>query len=200
MNIINIDSQFAYREYFHNTIDLDDKETLKFSENSIEFHNRFYDWKVNPVLCLEVDDEIVCVLFYNKTKDGYLSIINLLTPKKYRKFGYARKIMEVAVQEGNECDLSRIRMNCAPSAIKFYNRLGFTYWGITRSGDYYCNMPLLKTLDDYLSYSPDISVLLGHDNQSVIDLIQRRVHPESSTGEDHNYSSLVTHLKKDIFS
>lgn len=180
INICFVSSEKEYHEKFHDLIE--DKQTLKFSLESISFWNRFYSWKQKPLMCINLDGKIVSVLFYNNAKDKYCSIINILTPEKYRRNGFAKILISEAIKQCYSTGAKRIRLNCdnIENTIKFYNRLGFFYWGVTRSNALYCNLPLISgDIEDFKKLKTfSLNNLL--DIKSV-NLINRRICDDMSS-------------------
>lgn len=174
INIYHITSEQEYLEKFHYKIE--DKKTLDFSEKSISFHNRFYSWEFKPIMCLEYNKNIMSVLFYNNTKDKYCSIINILTPEKYRKKGFATILIKEAIKHCYNSGARRIRLNCdnIEGTIKFYNKLGFFYWGVTRSNALYCNLPLISNNIQDFNQLKLLSIDKLLDKKSI-KLIERRI-------------------------
>lgn len=86
-----------------------------------------------------------CYLFYNISKDKeYLSIHNILTPKKYRKMGYAYTLLAHMFSELSNEEIQRFKLWCVSSSVSFYNKLGLHYWGVNELGQYYCDFAMPK--------------------------------------------------------
>jgi hypothetical protein len=176
MNIIHLSSEKDYISRFHNLIDPNDPETFLMSNHSINFYRSFYKFEEKPVKVIELDGDIVSALFYSIPKrENYVTILNILTPVKYRQKGYAKILMENAVAEAYAKGKRRIRMNCdnISGTIKFYNKLGCKYLGVTNQNALYCNMPLVSNniADFHLLNNHDI--LLMED--TVVRLAKRRM-------------------------
>lgn len=177
MKFLHIKSYELYVELFHDLIDLSDTESIRFSNFAIGVHNSLYGWNDKFPLALVENGAVVSVLFYNITKrDRYITILNIVTPVKYRCHGYAKKLIAYAVSLAHTEGKTRIRLNCdmIPGTIKFYDKLGMVYWGVTRDKALYCNLPLLSgNIEDFKRYS----MLRAEDflDQSAHNLITRRL-------------------------
>lgn len=184
-----IDQFFSQEEYttqFHER--LTDERAKAFSKKSVDFHLRFYSFSENPVLVSKNEEgEVAAVLFCSFTRDGYVSIINLLTNPSVRRSGHAKKLMSAAVSFGWKIGKRRLRMNCEDNqpTIGFYNSLGFVYLGVTRSGCLYCNVPLTSgVLAEQQWVGKSAKYILGSDPR-IRKLVKRRVDWEAS----RNYKS-----------
>lgn len=182
MNIIHINKEIDYITKFHDLIDPSDKETLGMSNHSINFYRSFYKYEEKPVKAIEVNGEIVSVLFYSIPKrDNYVTILNIITPVKYRQKGYAKKLMQEAVSEAYGLGKRRLRMNCdfLENTIIFYNRLNCLYIGMTKQNALYCNVPLLSDKLEDFSKLKDLPLAELMDESSVR-LAKRRMSPSES--------------------
>lgn len=151
----------------------------------LDFHDRFYTFENTPPVALEEEGKIKCVLFVNYTKlDKYVSIINILTPTEYRGHGYAKMLLKYSVIYGMyNRGCTRIRFNADIDAVPFYNSMNCIYVGKTRSGDFYCNMPITSDVlqDDELNFNVlhtmDMTNMM---DRSSINLVKRRLDMNSS--------------------
>lgn len=181
-----IKSLEEYNSKFHDLIDESDKESLNFSGTSSTFHESFYKFQDKPVMCTVGESgNITAVLFYNITvRDRYITILNIVTPVKYRQRGYAKKLIAEAVKQAYAAGKTRIRMNCddLPGTMAFYNKLGLVYWGKTKPDAYYVNLPLLSgDIEDFKKYGTiDLTQTV---DERVINLANLRMSVENSEKE-----------------
>jgi hypothetical protein len=194
MNIVFFHSKEEYANKFHNKIDINDKETLNFSSGSMAFYASFYKYEEKPVMAIEDNGEITSVLFYNITKQKYITILNIVTPVKYRQKGYAKRLIREAVKLAYDSGKTRIRMNCddLTHTMRFYNKLGLVYWSKTKENSYYVNLPLLSNdIEDFKKYENMKYEEFGINNQSVWNLIIRRTDKTNSEKEllNNKYSN-----------
>lgn len=177
---------------------LTDKSDIAFAKTyCLGFHDRFYTFEKTPPVVMENDGVIVCVLFVNYTKqDKYVSIINIMTPTEQKGHGYARQLMHYAVQLGvREKGCTRIRFNADVAALPFYNKLNCMYFGRTRGGDFYVNLPLTDEIVNAakLDFKPlwtvDVKDLM---TEPAVRLTTRRIEPiESMAVYKKNLASFV---------
>lgn len=161
---------------FQNSIDPEDKESVRFCKQTYEFHVKWYGFDNKPYLiAVDEDNEILGVMTYNLTKnDRYITVINLLVPKKNRRKGVAKALMQKAIDIAKENFKSRLRMACDIPALPFYNKLGMVYWGIRQNGAFWCDIPLLwDYIDEYVKLK-ELKVSLLMDDKSW-SLAKRRV-------------------------
>lgn len=142
-------------EFFESAQSIEDYDSLTFSKHCLDWWDNYFSWTKFPPLCLVDDEEEhVCYLFYNISKDNqYLTIHNLLTPKAYRCKGYAKVLFAHLFEKVAEQNIERFKMYCVSSSLSFYNNLGLEYWGINDLGQYYCDYKMPKENIDEI---PDI--------------------------------------------
>lgn len=182
IEFVRLSTKEEYKTEFQDHICETDKESLKFSKKSLEYHDFVYNnrepvWK-KPVLATKVDGVITTVLFYNFTRDKNLTIINIVTPIAHRRNGYAKVLLSEACRLSHEQGGKRLRMWCEPPAVPFYNKMNMVYWGCNERKEHYCNMPLLPSMDDYISTTFTFTQLVG--DEKVQKMIDKRIKSEFS--------------------
>ncbi|RXJ56204.1 GNAT family N-acetyltransferase [Candidatus Marinarcus aquaticus] len=142
-------------EFFESVQSIEDYDSLNFSKHCLDWWDNYFSWTKFPPLCLVDDEEEhVCYLFYNISKDNqYLTIHNLLTPKAHRYKGYAKMLFAYLFEKVADQNIERFKMYCVSSSLSFYNKLGLEYWGINDLGQYYCDYKMPKETIDEI---PDI--------------------------------------------
>ncbi len=106
----------------------------------------YYSWSRFPPLCMRENDEDICYLFYEVSKNGeYLTIHNVLTPKVHRGKGYAFALLEHLFLTLAPENIKRFKLLCVSSSIDFYNKLGMNYWGVNHLGQYYCDFKMPRS-------------------------------------------------------
>lgn len=131
-------------EYITSIQTLEDKKSRGFAEMSLKWWDRHFSWKAGGcvVLCDE-NEHHLCYIFYKTDRyKKYMTIHNLLTPLKHRRNGYAKILLKRVFQEANLKHIKRFRATCVPQSLDFYLSLGFAYWGLTPTRDYYCDLPM----------------------------------------------------------
>jgi GNAT superfamily N-acetyltransferase len=172
------------KEYLASVAQIDDARSRGFADQAMAWWDRHYSWNAGGSVILTDDEgQHLCYLFYKIDRYGeYLTIHNILTPLLHRRNGYAlillRWVFELAVQE----HVRRFKAVCVPQSLDFYLSLGFCYWGLTATKDYYCNLPVpLSGLDGLQAMVDEGSAqtLAGPEMQRIYDRVS-----DNDTGLD----------------
>lgn len=142
--------ELSRAEYLNSSQQIEDLNSLKFAKQAMDWWDDYHSWTKFPPLCMRENDEDVCYLFYEVSKNKeYLTIHNIFTPKAYRNEGYAFVLLEYLFATLVHRDIKRFKLFCVSSSIDFYNKIGMNYWGVNHLGQYYCDfkMPHLSILE-----------------------------------------------------
>ncbi len=133
-------------DYTDSIATISDSKSRRFGEKSLEWWDRHFSWKKNKCLVLvDAEEQHLAYLFgINDRYMQYLTIHNLFTPLVHRKQGNARELLTQQFEMSLVKNVKRFKLCAVPQALKFYDKLGFIYWGINTAGDYYCDLPLPK--------------------------------------------------------
>ncbi len=74
----------------------------------------------------------------SKTKPHVAKLQLLHTFNKHRGMGSARLLCEDSLKRARACGASYFRVSSEKSAVGFYERLGFRFWGAQKSGTQLC--------------------------------------------------------------
>ncbi len=136
-------------EYLESVQKLNNFENLKFLKNALDLWDNYYSWEKFPPLALKVNNRHVTYLFYNISKNNkYLTINNILTPFKYRRNGYAYKLLKYLFNSVKTNKIERCKLYSVNNSIKFYNKLGLRYWGVSKELLYYSDFKMPKDIED----------------------------------------------------
>ncbi len=136
-------------EYLESVQKLSNFENLKFLKNALDLWDNYYSWEKFPPLALKVNNCHVTYLFYNISKNNkYLTINNILTPFKYRRNGYAYKLLKFLFSSVKPNKIERCKLYSVNNSIKFYNKLGLRYWGVTKELLYYSDFKMPKDIKE----------------------------------------------------
>jgi hypothetical protein len=174
----------------------------KFSKVAIGMWNFMKAWEKWPVRVLEQDGKIISVCFMKLSKQAdskVLFISNIFTPTEGRGKGSASLMLDYNIKEAVEMGATSIRLDCNKSALGFYDKLGFTYWGVTKGRSMFCDLPINEkgiecfqetkdqTAQEILySYSPKLIL-------AKIKWIKRKIkaHKELDFGHISRYNEFV---------
>ena len=135
--------KLSREEYLESVRKLDNFENLKFLKNALDLWDNYYSWEKFPPIALKVKNHYVTYLFYNISKDNkYLTINNILTPLKYRRNGYAYKLLDFLFSSLKTDKIKRCKLYSVNNSIKFYNKLGLQYWGVNKQLLYYSDFKM----------------------------------------------------------
>jgi hypothetical protein len=162
--------------YLKSVLKLSHFDTLKFAKQAMLWWDDYYSWDAFPPLCLIKNKKVVCYLFYTVSKNkDYLTIHNILTPKKSRNKGYAKEILRVLFDERLiKQHIKRVKMLCVSSSVSFYMKLGVDFWGVNKLGQYYTNFPMPKNIKDIpnMMKNNHLSTLNQDELKSIFDKLK----------------------------
>lgn len=196
--VIDIDR----KEYLASIAGIADAKSRGFADMALRWWDRHYSWSAGgSVILTDEAGRHLCYLFYKIDRyKQYLTIHNILTPLCHRRRSYAyillRWVFELALSE----HVRRFKAVCVPQSLEFYLSLGFSYWGLTSTKDYYCNLPIPSEGLDGLREMVDagsVETLAGGELQSIYDKVvdndtgldeaQQRVHDAGVTKLQNAY-------------
>lgn len=180
-------------DYLSSIQKIEDPKSLGFAKHSLKWWDRHFGWRNGGCVVLCNKDNIhLCYIFYkiDRYRD-YLTIHHLLTPFKYRRHGYAKVLLNKVFLEANSLNVKRFRATCVPQSLDFYLSLGFAYWGLTPTKDYYCDLPIpSKGLGDLnaMIVHTSIQQLIGTRKNAICNKIKNN-DKELNNMEQHRYDS-----------
>lgn len=159
-------------QYLQLTSKITHTGSKEFAFQAYEYCNKFIKWDKFPCISLEVDNIVVCYLFYHLSKDKrYLSIDNILTDFEYRHNGYAKYMLSFLFKKFSKGSITqRVKMYCVSSSLEFYMKLGVDFWGVNHIGQYYTEFPIPKNgIDEIktLMKNETLSTLYKREVQSI---------------------------------
>jgi hypothetical protein len=183
-------------EYLSSIKKINNYESLKFAKQSLDWWDNYYSWIKFPPLSLRENGEDLAYLFYSIAKDdSYLTIHNLLTPKKFRGSGYAFIILEELFKELSNGSIERFKMFCVSSSLKFYNKIGLNYWGVNSIGQYYCDFEM--PTEDIFQIKKIVSKTIIDDiSKENLNYIYNKV---KTNGEDFEELDILKHQESILF-
>lgn len=184
------------KEYLASIAEIADERSRRFADQALNWWDRHYSWNAGGSVILTDDTgQHLCYLFYKTDRyHEYLTIHNILTPHCYRRHGYAFILLHWVFEQALHEHVRRFKATCVPQALEFYLSLGFSFWGLTSTKDYYCNLPIPATgldgLKEMISKSTTRS-LAGKALESIYDKVvdnniglntdQQRIHDRGIT-------------------
>lgn len=162
-------------DYIDSIHTIRDTKSRRFAEQSLAWWDKHFNWKKDRCLVLVDDNDNHLSYLFGKSDRylEYLTIHNLFTPLAHRNLGYAKALLSKQFDQSIVRKVKRFKLCAVSDALKFYDALGFVFWGINSVGDYYCDLPLPKSglngVDNMVQNSTN-KELIG----SKLDIIQNR--------------------------
>jgi len=162
-------------DYIDSIDTINDPKSKHFGKKSLMWWDKHFNWKKDKCLVLTNEQDQHLAYLFGKSDRylEYLTIHNLFTPLIYRQQGYAKELLSKQFEMSILKNVKRFKLCAVPQALKFYDKLGFIYWGINIAGDYYCDLPIpqsgLTGLDSMINNSSN-EELIGNK----IQIIQKR--------------------------
>ncbi|MHC3995600.1 GNAT family N-acetyltransferase [Thiomicrolovo sp. ZZH C-3] len=171
-SVINVNR----KEYLDSIAQIDDTKSRGFADQALRWWDRHYSWNAEGSVILTDDAGAhLCYLFYKIDRyHEYLTIHNILTPLCHRRHGYALMLLQWVFELAVQHHVRRFKAVCVPQSLDFYLSLGFCYWGLTSTKDYYCNLPVpVSGLDGLreMVESASAETLAGTALQSIHDRV-----------------------------
>lgn len=169
---------------------------------ALKWWDRHYSWSAGGSVILTDETGLhLCYLFYKIDRyREYLTIHNILTPLCHRRHGYALALLHWVFERAVHDHVRRFKAVCVPQSLAFYRSLGFCYWGLTSTKDYYCNLPLPREGLDGVREMVDAGsaeTLAGKalqtiydkvaDNDTELDAAQQTVHDRGLSTLQRSY-------------
>lgn len=190
------------KAYVESIGEITDSRSRGFAEMALQWWDRHYSWRAGgSVILVDEAGRHLCYLFYKIDRyKEYLTIHNILTPLCHRRQGYALLLLHWVFERALREHVGRFQATCVPQSLAFYLSLGFTYWGLTTTRDYYCNLPIpVGGLEGLKQMVNDTSAqtLAGSalqtihtkvaDNAQGLDAEQQRIHNAGMSVLQGNY-------------
>lgn len=114
---------------------------------------RFKNYEKCPPVGLEVDGDIVCIIFATFNRDKSCNLYEIVTIEGKEKNGYASKLWKEFIDFAvNEKGMQRLKLSCTTSSIGWHLRNGLVFWAIDPSGSLRSEQKLFSTVEDQLNY------------------------------------------------
>jgi GNAT superfamily N-acetyltransferase len=130
--------------YLASIASIKDANSAAFAGQALKWWDRHFSWNAHGCVVLaDAQNNHLCYIFYKIDRyHEYLTIHNLFTPLQKRRKGYAKDLLRIVFDLAVSERVRRFKFVSVPKSLDFYLSLGFVYWGLTSTGDYYCDLPL----------------------------------------------------------
>lgn len=99
-----------------------------------------YDWRVennwdkDNTKVISYEDKGFAFITFTKRNPKYCCLRHLVTLEEYRGQGVGRELMNLIYQEMNKRGYTNIRLFADLPSIGFYEKLGYKWWGKSKTG------------------------------------------------------------------
>lgn len=155
-----------------------DTKTFNFAKMSLTWWDERFKWRSNGcvALCDKENNHLSYLFFTIDHYRAYLLIHNLFTPLAMRRNGYAFAILNEVFNIAIQSDIKRFKLSSISQSLDFYLSIGFIYWGLTSTADYYCDLPIplkgLKGLKQMIREN-ETRMLLGNTIEKIYDKVNQ---------------------------
>ena len=137
----------------------------KFLSSSHSLWTRFKNYEKSPPFALEIENEIVAMIYATFNRDGYTNLYEIVTLQGKEGKGYASKIWEHYLDYAvNEKRSTRLKISCTPSSVTWHMKNGLVFWAIDPSGSLRSDQPLFSSREEQLKFreqaikNPDLAL------------------------------------------
>lgn len=173
--------------YIASIASITDPRSAGFARQALKWWDRNFSWKAQGCVALADDAGThLCYIFYKIDRyRRYMVIHNIFTPLAERRKGYGELLLKKVFALAAEREVDRFKLSSVPQSLDFYLALGFSYWGLTGSGDYYCDLPVPRQgLNDLgaMVRRNDTRTLTGGRSETIYEKIRGNVAALSEDG------------------
>lgn len=114
---------------------------------------RFKNYDKAPPIALEVENEIVSIIFATYNRSGYTNLYEIVTVQGKEGKGYASKIWEEYISYAvKEKRSDRLKISCTPSSVTWHMRNGLLFWAVDPTGSLRSDQKIFPTRKEQLEY------------------------------------------------
>ena len=130
-----------------------DGKNTKFLSAAHNLWTRFKNYEKCPPMALEVNGEIVSLIYATFNRDNYTNLYEIVTVEGQEGKGYASRIwdeyIKYAVQERN---MERLKISCTPTSVGWHYRNGLIFWGVDPTGSLRSDQKMFATREEQCAY------------------------------------------------
>ena len=128
-------------------------KNTKFLSAAHSLWTRFHNYEKNLPMALEVDGEVVSLIFATFNRDGYANLYEIVTVEGKEGKGYASQCWDLwikyAVEERN---VQRLKISCTPTSVSWHLRNGLVFWAVDPTGSLRSDQPLFATRAEQIAW------------------------------------------------
>jgi hypothetical protein len=128
-------------------------KNTKFLNSAHSLWYRFKNYEKSPPMVLEVNGEVVSLIFATFNRDKYSNLYEIVTVQGHEGKGYASKIWDEYIKYAvEERGIERLKISCTPSSITWHYRNGLIFWAVDPTGSLRSDQPLFPTRQEQIDY------------------------------------------------
>ena len=110
-------------------------KNTKFLSAAHSLWTRFHNYEKQLPMCLEVNGEVVSMIFATFNRDKYVNLYEIVTVEGKEGNGYASQCWDMFVEYSvNERKAERLKMSCTPTSVTWHMRNGLIFWAVDPTG------------------------------------------------------------------
>ena len=114
---------------------------------------RFQNYEKCPPMALDVNGEIVSLIFATYNRDGYANLYEIVTLEGKEGNGYASKCWDAWIKYAvEERKIQRLKISCTPSSVTWHLRNGLVFWAVDPTGSLRSDQPLFATRAEQIAW------------------------------------------------
>lgn len=114
---------------------------------------RFQNYEKCPPMALDVNGEIVSLIFATYNRDGYANLYEIVTVEGREGHGYATRCWDTWIAYAvNTRSMTRLKISCTPSSVMWHYRNGLIWWAVDPTGSLRSDQPLFPTKAEQLAF------------------------------------------------
>lgn len=183
------------KEYVSSIESIEDSRTSNFANMSLKWWDAQYGWykKGCIVLCDSHNTHLSYIFFTIDKHNEYITLHNLFTQLSLRRNGYAQELLAIVFNLALQLKVKRFKLTSISNSLDFYLELGFVYWGVTCTGDYYCDLPMpLEGLSGVKEMTENATI------ETLIGKKFTKIHEKVGVNETQLSQTQITIYEKDL--
>jgi hypothetical protein len=128
-------------------------KNTKFLSAAHSLWTRFHNYEKQLPMCLEVNGEVVSMIFATFNRDKYVNLYEIVTVEGKEGNGYASQCWDMFVEYSvNERKAERLKMSCTPTSVTWHMRNGLIFWAVDPTGSLRSDQKMFATRKEQIDY------------------------------------------------
>jgi len=128
-------------------------KNTKFLSAAHSLWTRFHNYEKQLPMCLEVNGEVVSMIFATFNRDKYVNLYEIVTVEGKEGNGYASKCWDMFIKYAvDDRKSERLKMSCTPSSVTWHMRNGLIFWAVDPTGSLRSDQKMFGTRQEQIDY------------------------------------------------